>query len=183
MNTKAVIPWCYTRFRLQRTPQSIAKYLHYFPHALQSWVPNKRNKNKVFQKGPRYWIWILEEVIRMTSDGWSFLRGQSLQMIICKRTEPLNDHLQEAESSGWSFAIGPSLHMIICIWPDPPDDHLRDRILWMIICNWPDPPDDYFQEAGSSEWSFARGQIPRMIFCKRPDPPDDHLPQWQQRQQ
>ena len=28
MNTKAAIPWCYTRFRLQYIPQSISKHLH-----------------------------------------------------------------------------------------------------------------------------------------------------------
>ena len=50
-------------------------------------------------------------------DGWSFLRGQSLQMIICKRLDhldmsicklpvPPDDHLQVAESSEWSFASG-----------------------------------------------------------------------------
>ena len=76
-------------------------------------------------------------------------------MIICKRLDPPDDHLQKAGSSRWSFA--------------------RGRILWMIICKWPDPPDDHLQEAGSSRLSFASGQILRMIICKRPDPQDDHL--------
>ena len=47
-------------------------------------------------------------------DGWSFLRGQSLQMIICKRPGPMDDYLQETRSYGWSFASGLSLQMIIC---------------------------------------------------------------------
>ena len=38
-------------------------------------------------------------------DGRSFVRGQSLQMIICKRPDPLDDHLQVA-----------------C----PPNDHLQE---------------------------------------------------------
>ena len=52
----------------------------------------------------------------------------------------------------------------------------------MIICKRPDPPNDHLQEARSSRWSFARGQIPRMIFCNRPDPPVDHLQDQQQQQ-
>ena len=32
--------------------------------------------------------------------GRSFARGQSLQMIICKKSVPLDDHLQEAGTSG-----------------------------------------------------------------------------------
>ena len=47
-------------------------------------------------------------------DVWSFVRDQSLQMIICKRPDPQDDHLQEARSSGWSFAKGWILRMIIC---------------------------------------------------------------------
>ena len=35
----------------------------------------------------------------------------------------------------------------------------------LIICKWPVPQDDHLQEAGSSRWSFARGQILRMIIC------------------
>ena len=31
------------------------------------------------------------------------------------------------------------------------------------------------QEAGPSEWSFARGRPLRMIICKRQAPPDDYL--------
>ena len=45
----------------------------------------------------------------------------------------------------------------------------------MITCQRPDAPDDHLQEAGSSGWSFASGQILRMIICKWPVPPDDHL--------
>ena len=53
---------------------------------------------------------------------WSFARGRSSQMIICKRPVPLNDHFQEAGSSGGSFARGWSFRMIICKRPAPPDD-------------------------------------------------------------
>ena len=46
-------------------------------------------------------------------DGRSFVRGQSLYMIICKRPDPLGDHLQVACPSNWSFARGWILQMII----------------------------------------------------------------------
>ena len=36
--------------------------------------------------------------------GWSFARGWSLRIIICKRSAPPNDHLQEAGPSGSSCA-------------------------------------------------------------------------------
>ena len=103
-------------------------------------------------------------------------------MIICKRPDPPDDHLQEAGSSGWSFERDWILQMIICERPDPPDDHLQEAgsSRWsftsgrMIICKKLDPLDDHLQEAGSSGWSFARwlferGQILWMIICKRPD--------------
>ena len=45
----------------------------------------------------------------------------------------------------------------------------------MIICKRPVPPYDHLQEARSSGWSFARGQILWMIICKWPVPPNDHL--------
>ena len=48
---------------------------------------------------------------------WSFARGRSLQMIICKRPANSDDHLQEAILSGWSFARGWSIQMIICSCP------------------------------------------------------------------
>ena len=99
-------------------------------------------------------------------------------MIICKRPDPPDDHLQEARSSGWSLASGLSLQMIpgrwpilwilmmiICKRPDPPIDHLKEQ----------DPQDDHLQEARSSRWSLASERILRIIICKRPNPPDDHL--------
>ena len=43
------------------------------------------------------------------------------QMIICKRPDPPDDHLQEASPSGWWFARGRPLWMIICKRPAPPD--------------------------------------------------------------
>ena len=65
---------------------------------------------------------------------WSFARGRSLRMIICKRPSlrminckkpaPPDDHLQEADPSGWSFSRGLSLRMIIC--KRPPDNHLQE---------------------------------------------------------
>ena len=58
-------------------------------------------------------------------------------MIICKRPDPPDDHLQVACPSIWSFASS---------W-----------ILQMIICKWPSPPYDHLQVAGSSRWSFAQG--------------------------
>ena len=76
-------------------------------------------------------------------------------MIICKRPDPPDDHLQVARSSGWSFQ--------------------RGRVLRMIICKRQDPQDGHLQEACSSKWSFASSWILRMIICKWPDPPDDHL--------
>ena len=45
----------------------------------------------------------------------------------------------------------------------------------MIICKRPLPKDDHLQEARSSGWSFASGQILWMIICKWPVPPNDHL--------
>ena len=88
------------------------------------------------------------------SSGWSFARGQSLQMIICKWPNPPDDHLQVAGSSGWSFVRGRFSR-----WP-----FARGQILRMIICEKPDPLDDHLQEAGSSGWSFARGWILQMII-------------------
>ena len=76
-------------------------------------------------------------------DGWSFLRGQPLWMIICKRLVPPDDQLQEAGPYKWLFARGRSLLMIICKRLAPPDDHL--------------------QEASSSGWSFVRGRPLRMV--------------------
>ena len=58
-------------------------------------------------------------------------------MIIFKRPDPLDDHLQDAGSSRWSFARG-----------------------WILL-------DDHLQEARSSRWSFASRWILRMIICKR----------------
>ena len=138
----------------------------------RSWIfsflkRTEHNKNKLFWKDPRDWIWILAEVTRV--------RG--LESIIWKRPVPPDHLLQKSRSSKWSFANGRSLQMIICKRPDPPDDHLqmagpsrwsfaRDLIVWMIICKWPVQmiickrpvhPNDHFQEAGQSWWSFARG--------------------------
>ena len=76
-------------------------------------------------------------------------------MIICKRPDLRDDHLQEIGSSIWSVA--------------------RGRILQIIICKWLVHPDDHLQEACFSKWSFARGPILRMIICRRPDPLDDQL--------
>ena len=45
----------------------------------------------------------------------------------------------------------------------------------MIICKRPAPQVDHLQEAGHSEWSFARDWPLRMIIYKRPSPLDDHL--------
>ena len=97
-------------------------------------------------------------VRKVIQDHWAlvttiyFTSGQSLQMIICKRSNPLDDHLQEAGSSPWSFASGQILRIIICKWPVNPDDHLQGLFFFqMIICKRPDPPDDQLQEAGSSK--------------------------------
>ena len=46
-------------------------------------------------------------------------------MIICKRPNPPDDHLQEASSSRWSFARGWSIRMNICKRQVPPDAHLH----------------------------------------------------------
>ena len=71
-------------------------------------------------------------------------------MIICKRPDPPDDHLQEAGSSRWSFASG---RMIICRSLDPLDDHL--------------------QVASPSRWSFAKGRILRMIICNNDNDNDN----------
>ena len=44
----------------------------------------------------------------------------------------------------------------------------------MIICKRSGSRDDHLQEAGSSGWSFAKGQPLWTIICKRPASPDDH---------
>ena len=50
-------------------------------------------------------LWTLS-VRKVIQDHWALVTtiystsGQSLQMIICKRSNPLDDHLQEAGSSG-----------------------------------------------------------------------------------
>ena len=74
---------------------------------------NSLNKNKLFWKDPRDWIWILVEVTRWR--GW--------RMIICKRP---NDHLKEDGPSKWSFAIGWSFRMINCKRAVRPNDHLQE---------------------------------------------------------
>ena len=56
------------------------------------------------------------------------LHSRSLQMIICRRLDPPEDHLQEAGSSGGSFARGQSKWSIA-----------SGRIVWMIVCKRPDP--------------------------------------------
>ena len=59
-------------------------------------------------------VWILAKVTRVTGvlddhlqatspSGWSFARGRSLRMIICKRPVPLNDHLQPQKGMKNSF--------------------------------------------------------------------------------
>ena len=93
-------------------------------------------------------VWILAKVTRVTGvlddhlqatspSGWSFARGRSLRMIICKRPVLLHNHLQEAGPPEWSFARGQPLRMIICKRQAPLNGHL--------------------QEAGPSGLSFARG--------------------------
>ena len=77
---------------------------------------------------------------------WSFARGWSIRMIICKRPPHPDNHLQEACPSGWSVARGLSIRMIICKRMVHPYDHL--------------------QEACPSGWSFARGRSIQMIICK-----------------
>ena len=57
--------------------------------------------------------------------GWSFARGRSIWMIICKKPVHPDDHLQKAGPSGWSFARGRSIQMIICKRPVHPDDYLQ----------------------------------------------------------
>ena len=99
------------------------------------------------------------KVREIESGSWErWLGWRGWRMIICKRLDPPDDHLQEAGSSGWPFASGWSLQIIICKRTDPPDDHLQ----------W----------AGPSRWSFASGRILWMIICKRPDSPDDHFQEW-----
>ena len=51
------------------------------------------------------------------------LTAAALQMIICKRPAPPDDHLQEAGPSRSSFARGWPLHIIICNRPAPHFDN------------------------------------------------------------
>ena len=76
---------------------------------------------------------------------WEMWLGwQGWRMIICKRLNPPDDHLQEAWSSEWSFASGRILQMITCKRLDPPDNHMQEigfAGCWMlerICCKWPD---------------------------------------------
>ena len=143
------------------------------PDANGMWFEKRANcSRKVREIESRYW------------EGW--IGWQGWRMIICKRSVPPDDHLQEARSSGLLFARGRILWMIICEWPIPQNDHLqvarsfewsfaRGWILQMVICKRPDSPDDLLKEAGSSGWSFASGQIHRMVICKRLDPLDDNF--------
>ena len=106
-------------------------------------------------------------------ESWSW---QGWQMIICKRSVPSDDHLQEARSSEWSFARGQIIWKIICKTAGPSRwSFARGWILWMISCMRPGPPDDHLREAGPPRWLFERGRICVMIICKRPVPPDDYL--------
>ena len=57
---------------------------------------------------------------------WSFARGRSLWIIICKRPALPDDHLQEASLSGSSFARGRPFRMTICKRPVPLDHHLQE---------------------------------------------------------
>ena len=49
-------------------------------------------------------IWLIDQV-SYDSSGWSFARGWSIWMIICKRQVHPDDHLQEAGPFRWSFAF------------------------------------------------------------------------------
>ena len=138
--------------------------------------------NKLFEKGPRNWIWILVEVTRVTWEtddhlqkaspsGWSFARGQSLRMIICNRPVLLDDRLQEAYPTQWLCARrGWSLQEAGPSWWS----FARSRPLSMIICKRSAPLDDYLQGASPSRWSFARGLSLWIIICKRPAPHFDN---------
>ena len=57
---------------------------------------------------------------------WSFARGLSIWMIICKRPVHQDDHLQETCPSEWSFARGQSVMIIICKGLVHQDDHLQE---------------------------------------------------------
>ena len=134
-------------------------------------------KDKVFRPS-KLWvycpvireIWVLglwrKKWTEKDPSGWSFARGRSSQMIICKRPVHSDDHLQDR-----------SIRMIICKRPVHPDDNLqgaglsrwsfaRGRSIQMIIRKRPIHPNDHSQEADPSEWSFARGRSIRMIICK-----------------
>ena len=91
MNTKAAIPWCYTRFRLQYIPQSISKYLHYFHMHCKVGFLTKGTRTKCSRK--------VRDIESGSCQRWLGWRGW--WMVICKRPVPLDDHLQEAGPSGW----------------------------------------------------------------------------------
>ena len=113
-------------------------------------------------------IWLLfSNITSLCPYRWSFSRGRSLQMIICKRPVPSDDHFQEAELFGWSFSTGRSLGMISCEGPVPSDDHvlLKRRSFWIIICKRPFPSDDHLQEASPFGQLFARSWSLQMIIC------------------
>ena len=99
-------------------------------------------------------IWLLfSNITSLCPYRWSFSRGQSLRMIICKRLSSSNDHFQWADPLGWSVARGQCLRMIIC----------KRRSFWIIICKRPFPSDDHLQEASPFGQSFARSWSLRMI--------------------
>ena len=104
-------------------------------------LPNRKNFRKIGKGGgvifnPKIYV----AGFGNSKHGWSGARGRTLQMIGCKRKDPLDYHLQVAGLSTWSFARGCFFQMIIC----------KRRILRMIIWGRPDPLDDQLQEAGSS---------------------------------
>ena len=67
---------------------------------------------------------------------WSFAKGRSILMIICKRLIHQDDHLQKAGPSRWSF--------------------VKRRLIKMVTCKRLVHLDDHLQEAGPSDpWSFA----------------------------
>ena len=46
---------------------------------------------------------------------WSFVRGQLIRMINCRRLVHRDDHLQEAGQSGWSFSFVASYYLLFVI--------------------------------------------------------------------
>ena len=78
----------------------------------------------------------LDHLQEAGQSGWSFAKGWSILMIICKRLIHPDDLLQAAGHFGWSFVRGRSIRMIIYKRPVHPDDLLQEGVPIPHICHF-----------------------------------------------